>query len=449
MTTSSSTDWNPQLEQKRLQDAAELLLDRAKKMGADEVDLGCGSSQGLSVTVRNGEPEVLEFEKDRSFGVTVWVGGCKGSASTSDLSEASLQQCLQAAIDIAKYTQPDPYSGLADADQMAQNVPDLQLDHEWPLDSDQALELAGQAEASALAYPGIVNSEGGDLSTRRSVRVHANSRGLMALGQGSQHSLSAVVLAQDEQGMQRDYAYDSRRDPRALMSPEALGAQAAERTLARLNARSIKTGQYPVLFDPRMATGLIGTLSSALNGNSIWRQSSWLIDAMGQQILPEWVDLEERPHIVGANGSGAIDGDGIATRQQSFIQSGRVESWVLDVYAARRLQLQSTGNSGGTRNLWLPGGQGTQADLLKQMDRGLLVTEMMGQGVNAVTGDYSRGASGFWVENGEIQHPVEGITLAFNLRELWPTLAAIGGDYDDRGRIIASSLLFPQVSVAA
>ncbi|MGB0964825.1 MAG: metalloprotease PmbA [Litorivicinus sp.] len=449
MTTSSSVDWNPQLEQKRLQDAAELLLDQAKTLGADDIDLGAGSSQGLSVTVRNGEPEVLEFEKDGSVGVTVWVDGCKGSASTSDISPAALQNCLQAAMDIAKYTQPDPYSGLAEADQLAREIPDLELDFDWPIDSDRAMQLAGEAEAAALSHPGIVNSEGGDLSTRRSVRVHANSRGLMALSQGSQHSLSAVVLAKDSEGMQRDYAYDSRRNPAQLQAPEQIGHEAAERTLARLNARPIETGHYPVVFDPRMAQGLIGTLSSALNGNAIWRQSSWLIDAMDQQVLPEWAELQERPHLRSGNGSSPIDGDGLATREQSFIQQGRVCSWVLDVYAARRLSMVSTANSGGTRNLWLPGGQGSQADLLRQMDRGLLITEMMGQGVNAVTGDYSRGAAGYWVENGVIQHPVQGITLAFNLRSLWPTLAAVAGDYDDRGRIIASSMLFPSVSVAA
>lgn len=449
MTTSSSTSWDAQLEQKPLQDAAERLLARAKKLGAEQVELGAGSSQGLSVTVRNGQPEVLEFQKDRSFGVTVWIEGRKGAASTSDLSPEATERCLQAAIDIARHTQADPHSGLAQPDELATDVAELDLDHDWPMDSDQALALAAQCEAAATAAPGIVNSEGADLSTRRSVRVHANSHGLMACTAGSQHSLSAVVLAQDEQGMQRDYAYDSRRNPAALQSPEQIGQLAAQRTLARLNSRPIKTGQYPIVFDPRMSQGLIGTLSSALNGNSIWRQSSWLQDAMGEQILPQWATLAERPRIPGANGSSAIDSDGVATREQAFIEQGRIASWVLDIYSARRLDLKTTGNGGGTRNLWLPDGQGTQDDLLAEMGTGLLITEMMGQGVNAVTGDYSRGAAGFWVENGQIQHPVQGITLAFNLRELWPTLARVGGDYDDRGRIIASSLLFPTISVAA
>ena len=444
-----SSDWNPQLEQKRLQDAAQQLLERAKDLGAEQVDLGAGSSQGLSVTVRNGEPEVLEFEKDRSLGLTVWVNGCKGSASTSDLSESAINACLQAALDIAKHTQADSFSGLPEENELAGELMDLSLDHAWDLDSTQAMELAGQCEAAALADPNIVNSEGGDLSTRRSVRVHANSRGLMALTQGSQHTLSAVVLAQDSEGMQRDYAYDSRRDPKALQDPSAVGQEAARRTLARLNARPIKTGHYPVVFDPRMAQGLVGTLAGALNGNAIWRQSSWLQDSMDQAILPNWAELAERPHLMSGNGSSAIDGDGLATRAQSFIQDGVVRSWILDVYAARRLQMQSTGNGGGARNIWIPGGQGSQEDLLAQMGTGLLITEMMGQGVNGVTGDYSRGAAGFWVENGQLVHPVQGITLAFNLKTLWPTLAAVAGDYDDRGRIIASSLLFPSISVAA
>ena len=444
-----SKDWNPQLEQKRLQDAAQKLLEQAKKLGADQMDLSAGSSQGLSVTVRHGEPEVLEFEKDRSLGLTVWVNGCKGSASTSDVSDGAIQSCLQAALDIAKHTQADPFSGLPDPDQLAQQLPDLSLDHDWPLDSQQAMELAGQCEAAALSDSRIVNSEGGDLSTRRSVRVHANSQGLMALTQGSQHSLSAVVLAQDSQGMQRDYAYDSRRNPEQLTDPAQIGHDAARRTLARLDARPIQTGHYPVVFDPRMSQGLVGTLAGALNGNAIWRQSSWLLDAMGQAILPSWASLEERPQLSGANGSSAIDSDGVATRQQAFVQEGVIESWILDVYAARRLKQASTGNGGGARNLWLPGGQGSQTDLLSEMGTGLLITEMMGQGVNAVTGDYSRGAAGFWVEGGQIQHHVQGITLEFNLKDLWPTLARVAGDYDDRGRILASSMLFPRVSVAA
>ena len=449
MTPSHSDQWDAQLEQKRLQVAAEQVLEQAKKLGAEQVDFGAGSSQGLNVTVRNGQCEVLEYQKDRSLGVTLWVNGQKGSASSSDLSAKSLSACVQAAINIAKHTQPDPYSGLAEPELLAQQTPDLSLDHAWDLDSDQAIELARAVEQAAVEVPGIVNSEGGDVSTRRSVRVHYNSHGLQASGQSSQHSLSAVVLAQDEQGMQRDYAYDSRRNPAQLQTAQQIGQEAAKRTLARLNAGSVATGQYPVVFDPRMAQGLIGTLSGALNGNSIWRQSSWAMDLMGQSLLPEWASLEERPLLIGANGSAGIDGDGVPTREQSFIVDGKVESWILDVYAARRLDLTTTGNAGGTHNLWIPGGQLSKSELLAQMDRGLLITEMMGQGVNAVTGDYSRGASGFWIENGQIQYPVQGITLAFNLKTLWPTLAAIGSDYDDRGRILASSMLFPSVSVAA
>ena len=449
MTESVSSSWDQAAEQTRLQSACDKLLSVALKHGAHHADVGGSVSQGLNVTVRQGNKETLEFEKDRSISLTVWVDGQKGNAATNDLSDDALQRCAQAAIAIAQHTQADPYSGLADAQLLAEKALDLGQYVEAAVEPDQAFELARRCEAAALSDPNIVNSEGGDFSARFAVRVGANSHGQRIALPSSYYSLSAVVLGVDGEGQQRDYAYDVSRDLALLDAPESIGLDARQRTLARCGSRKIQSGQYPVVFDPRVSGGLIGTLSQALNGNSIWRQSSWLLDAMDQPILPAGYDLFEEPQRHGSIHGASVDGDGLPTRAQSFIQDGRVCSWVLDMYASRRLKLLPTGNGGGTRNLALSGGQGSQADLLAAMGTGLLITEMMGQGVNAVTGDYSRGASGFWVENGQIQHPVEGITVACNLKELWPTLAQVGADADQRGRIMAPSLMFPRMTVAA
>ncbi|QGG80987.1 metalloprotease PmbA [Litorivicinus lipolyticus] len=449
MTESVSFVWDPKREGAQLSDAAELMLSLAVKHGAHHAQMGANASKGLSVTVRNRAPETLEFENDRSIGLSVWIDGRKGSASTSDLSAAALEACVKAACSIAQYTEADPYGGLPEPEQLAQQADDLGQDFTLDISPEQAFDIARTCEARALDHADIVNSEGSDYSARRGVRVSANSHGQRLIQMSSQYSLSAVVLARDGDGLQRDYAYDYRRNADDLDSPESIGAMAQARTLARCAARPIKTGSVAVVFDPRVSGSLIGALSSALNGNAQWRQSSWLLGALGQSILPAGFDLFERPHLRGAMASSSVDGDGLVTRDQTFIEDGQVASYVLDVYAGRRLDLPSTGNAGGTRNLQLSGGQGSQADLLKQMGTGLLITEMMGHGLNAVTGDYSRGASGFWVDNGVIQHAVEGITVACNLKTLWPTLAAVAADADCRGSTHAPSLLFPAVTVAS
>ncbi len=448
MTESVSFVWDPKREREQLAEAAELVLSLAVKHGAHHAQMGANASRGLSVSVRNQSPETLEFENDRSVGLSVWIDGRKGGASTSDLSPQALERCAKAACAIAQYTEADPYGGLPEPEWLADSAEDLGQDFAMDVTPERAFEMARECEAAALDHADIVNSEGADYSARRGVRVTANTLGQRLSQASSQYSLSSVVLAKDGDGLQRDYAYDYARDPAALKASADIGGEAQARTLARCHARPIATGSMPVVFDPRVSASLIGALSGALNGNAQWRQSSWLLGALGDAILPAGIDLFERPRVRGAMASASVDSDGLLTRDQAFIEDGRVASYVLDVYAARRLKSTSTGNGGGTRNLQLTRGRGTQADLLKDMGEGLLITEMMGHGLNAVTGDYSRGASGFWVSGGVIQHAVEGITVACNLKALWPTLAGVADDADTRGSTHAPSLMFPAITVA-
>lgn len=449
MSESVFVNWQTAHEKARVAQAAERALAQAAKAGATSAECGAQTSQGVSMTVRLGKKEVLEFEKNQGLSITVWVGDQKGVASTSDLSPKAVDEAVAAATAIAQYTEGDPMALLPEADLMARDLPDLALDQDLHLSLEAASEWAAQAEQAALDQSGISNSEGASLSLRRSVRALFNSQGQAIAESSGAASGSVVVLAEDAQGMQRDYDWRSGRTLEALGEPTAIGLKAAEKTLARRNPQTLKTGTYPVVIDASLAGSLVGTLSAALSGSAQWRKASWLLDSVGQQILPRGYDLAENPLVAGAMGSSAVDSDGLARRPQSFIVDGVIDHYPVDVYAARRLGLAPTGNGGGTANLRITGGRGTQAELLKAMGTGLWVTEMMGQGANPVTGDYSRGAAGYWVENGVVSHPVDKLTLAAHLKSLWLSLAQVADDYDTRGRLHGASLLFPAVQVGS
>ncbi|WP_447893554.1 metalloprotease PmbA [Vreelandella sp. GE22] len=435
-------------QEKELVARAQEALALAKELGADEAEVGASVDQGLGVSVRLGEVETVELSRDQGIAVTLYVGKRKGSASSSDASSASIKAAVEKALAIAQYTGEDPAAGLADASLMATEFPDLDVHHPWALDTERATELALACEQAGRDVAGIHQSEGASLSSGEGVRVYANSHGFMGTQKGSSHSLSCMLIAQDEQGMQRDYDYTSARDPRALRDPESVGREAARRTLRRLGAKRPPTGTFPVLFDPSQASGLVGHLMGALAGGALYREASFLCDKLGEPLFPKWFSLEERPLEVGAMASSPFDGEGVQTRHNRFIENGRIASYMLSSYSARRLGMSTTGNAGGARNIRLEAPLESLDALLERMGRGVLVTELMGQGVNGVTGDYSRGAAGFWVENGKIQYPVEEFTIAGNLKTMFSGLSGLGDDLDTRGSIHTGSWLVDAMTVA-
>ena len=406
---------------------------------------------GLSVVVRNRELETVEFNNDRGFGITVYAGSRKGSASTSDSSDGAIVDTVRAALNIARYTEEDPCSGLAEAELMARDLPDLDLYYPWKIDVEHAQAIALESEAVALDFdPRIVNSEGAQVTSQRSYRVYGNSHGFLEGVAATRHSTSCVVIAQDGNGMQRDYWYTVARDPSELESHVEIGKTAAERTLARLGSRPIATGTFPVLFNPQMATGLIGHLIGAISGGSLYRKASYLLDSLGKTVIAPTITLAERPHIAKALGSAGFDGEGVATRAKGFVENGVVSSYVLGSYSARRLGMQTTANAGGVFNLEVAcDDRATPEELMQQMGTGLVVNELMGQGINLVTGDYSRGAGGVWVENGKPVHPVSEATIAGNLNDIFSGIVGVGDDVDRRGNVHCGSLLVKAMTVAA
>lgn len=434
----------------RLETLAEEALGLARGAGASSAEVGASLAGGLSVTVRKGEVETLEHQRDRGFGVTVYFGQRKGSASTSDLAPAAVRETVEKACTIARYTAEDPCAGLPDEEFMARNPPDLDLDHPWAIDADQAVVLARDCEAAGLdADARISNTEGGSLGTHRSLRVYANSHGFTGGYASTSHSVSCALIAGQGDGMQRDYWYSTARRAEDLEAPEAVGRRAAERTLRRLGARQLSTRSAPVLFAPELARGFLGHMMAAIRGGAQYRRSSFLLEAAGSQVLPSWMSLDERPHVPRAPGSAPFDAEGVATHDRSVVEAGVLQGYVLSTYSARRLGLQTTGNAGGIHNIFVRGdGQHDFDALLREMGRGLVVTELMGQGINPVTGDYSRGAGGFWVEGGEIVHPVQEITIAGNLKDLYLGIRATGSDVDRRGVIQCGSLLLDRMTIA-
>ncbi|SHI05821.1 metalloprotease PmbA [Ferrimonas marina] len=439
------------LEQQRgeLEQAVSRALEEAARLGLDSAEVAIQKQQGLSVATRNGEVETVEFNKDGAMGISVYRDGAKGNASTSDLSPQAIAATVQAAATIASQTTADPHNGLAEPALMASELPELDLYHPESIDPQQGVELAARAERAALAVDKrIVNSDGGSFNSHESLKVYGNSHGFIGSYASSRHSLSAVVIGQDEHGMERDYDYGVARRFADLPSPEAIGEKAGRDTAARLGARKIDTCTVPVLFNATQSVGLIGHLIGAISGASLYRNASFLKDHLGQAIFPEWLTLEERPHLKGGLASAPFDGEGVATQDRTLVENGVLQSYLLTAYSARRLGMANTGHAGGIYNWQLARNGGDLAAMLKQLDTGLFVTELMGQGVNGVTGDYSRGAAGFWVEKGEIQFPVHEITIAGNLKSMYRNMVAMGSDVDPRHSLAAGPILLESMKVA-
>lgn len=435
--------------QQDLQDLVALAIEEGRRLGATESEVGVSVDTGLSVTARLGEVETLEYQRDRGMGITIYRGKRKGTASTADLRPQAIRETVAKAFSIAGFTAEDECAGLPDPQDLAREFPDLQLSHPWGIEPDAARDLAVACEAAALnADKRIGNSEGATLSSHQGLRVFGNSLGFLGGFPSSMHSLSCVVVAQDNGEMQRDYWYSSVRDWRELEDGESIGKTAAARALRRLDAKKLATMTASVLFVPELARGLMGHFLGAIRGGSQYRRASFLLDAAGQQIFPSWVQISERPHIPKALASSPFDSEGVVTRDRELIKDGVLTGYVLSTYSARKLGLRTTGNAGGVHNLIVSSGQDDFQAMLKKLDRGLLVTELMGQGINGVTGDYSRGAAGFWVENGAIQYPVNEITIAGNLKDMYREIVAIGSDVDARGGIRTGSVLLEKMTIA-
>ncbi len=427
------------------------VLKQAKSLGADTAEAGISYGKGLSATVRLGEIETIEFNQDKALGITIYKGKRKGSVSTTDIHPDAIRASLEAACNIAEYTEEDPCAGLADPAHMARSVPDLDIYFPWQVSAEDAQKWAKECEASARAFDErIINSEGATFSTHTHYRAYGNTHGFIGAYPSTRHSLSCAVIGKSphSDAMQRDYDYTVARDAQDLDSRKSVGQQAALRTLRRLNARKIKTCDAPVIFASEIAGGLLGNFISAISGGNLYRKSTFLLDHLGKKIFPDFVQMKEMPHLRKGHGSAPFDQEGVATKEHDIIKDGILQSYVLSSYSARRLGLKTTGNAGGIHNLDVSVSDYDLPQLLQEMGKGLLVTEVMGPGINIVTGDYSRGAAGFWVENGEIQYPVEEITIAGNLKDMFAGLVAIGDDIEERGNILTGSLWINQMTIA-
>ena len=433
-----------------LSDLAAFSLERAKTLGATAAEVEISTSLGQDVTVRLGEVETIEHTRDKGLGITVYIGQKRGNASTTDLSRDAIERTVQAALAIAKYTAADEFAGLPDADRLARPpFSDFGLYYPWKLAVDDAIELGKRMEAAAFAVDKrINNSEGASVSTYESDFIYANSAGFSGGYPTSRHSASCTMIAASKQGMQRDYWYAVARDEPGLESAESIGRRAGERTVARLDAKKIASCEVPVLFEAPVASGLIGSFVNAVSGSSLYRKSSFLQDSIGQTVFSPLVTIREDPAIPGGLASGPFDAEGVTTVARDVVKDGVVQGYFLATYSGRKLGMQSTGNAGGNHNLVVVPGDLDFAGLVKKMDRGLVVTELMGQGVNNVTGDYSRGAAGFWVENGEIAYPVEEITIAGNMKQMFKDITAIGKDELALGSKRVGSILIERMSIA-
>jgi PmbA protein len=432
-----------------LSELAEQVLGLCRQQGADQAEVSLSEDSGLSVNVRMGEVETVERTQDRGVAVTVYFDQRKGTASTADIQLGSLKSTVEQACAIAQFTEKDTASGLADADRMATVFHDLDLWHPYAISADQAVEMALQAESSGREFDRrISNSDGASMSHGDSVAVYANSHGFSGAERSTHFSLSCSLIAGANDSMQRDYWYSSALRYSDLEAAASIGKQAAERTIRRMNPRSIDTGNYPVLFSAETARSLIGHFLGAVSGGALYRRASFLLDSVDTKLFPDWFSLLERPHIPRGFRSANFDAEGVATREQHLVQNGVLKHYLLGSYSARKLGLQSTGNAGGVHNLDATANAGDMNEMIRNMGRGLLVTELMGQGVNAITGDYSRGAAGFWVEGGQIQYPVDEITIAGNLKTMFQAIEAAGSDVDLRSHIRTGSILIGNMTVA-
>lgn len=435
-------------QRKTLENAVAQALELAK-VGADAAEVAVTKTTGISISTRFGEVENVEFNSDGALGITVYHQQRKGSASSTDLSPDAIARTVQAALDIARYTSPDPYAGPADKELLAFDAPDLDLFHPAELDAERGIELAARAEQISLQFdPRITNTEGGSFNSHYGIKVFGNSHGMLQSYSSSRHSLSSCVIAEHEGDMERDYAYTIARDINDLKTPEWVGEECARRTLSRLAPRRLPTMEAPIMFAAEVATGLFGHLVGAISGSSVYRKSTFLLDSLGKQILPEWLTINEQPHLLKGMASTPFDSEGVRTVERNIVENGVLQTWLMTSYSARKLGMQSTGHAGGIHN-WRIAGQGLGfEEMLKKMGTGFLVTELMGQGVSGVTGDYSRGAAGFWVENGEIQYPVSEVTIAGNLKDMWSNLVTMGDDIELRSNIQCGSALLEAMKIA-
>jgi len=425
------------------------VLELARARGASAAEADIGSGTGFSATVRWGEVEKIEHERDKGLSVTVYVGKRKGSASTSDFSDKALAESVSAACNIVRYASEDPCAGLAEAGLMAKEIPELDLYHPWDITPERAIEIAIECENIARTCDKrINNSDGTVVSTYSGMHAYGNTQGFAGGWPWSSHTIDCTLLAEHAGNMQRDGWYSKCRDHRELEDIKLIGAEAARRTVQRLGARKLTTRNVPVIFEAPVASGLFSAFITAVSGGSLYRRASFLLDTLGKQIFAKHLRIYEQPHLKKALGSAPFDNDGVATKARDIVKDGVLQGYVLSSYSARKLGLQTTGNAGGVHNLIIEPGTQSLADLIKQMDTGLFITDMIGFGVNQVTGDYSRGASGFWIEHGEIQYPVEEITVAGNLKDIYQRIVAIGNDVDHRGNILTGSVLIENMTVA-
>ncbi len=442
-----------QVDASRLGELREVVagaLSEAESTGASQAEADVSLQRGLTVTVRLGEVDTIEYHRDRGLSVTVYFGKSKGSASTADLRPAAVRETVVKASAIAQHTAADDCAGLPDPEALAREIPDLDLYHPWHIEPEQAVQLARECEAAGLGCdPRLKNSEGATVTTHSGVRVHGNSQGFLAGFPSTSHSVSCALVAQERQDMQRDYWFTVARNPAALEPASAIGKRAAQRALRRLGARRLTTRRAPVLYAPELARGLFGHFIGAISGTSQYRRSSFLLNAAGETVFPSYLNIIERPHLLQGLASSPFDAEGVATRDRELVGAGVLQGYVLGSYSARKLGLKSTGNAGGIHNLLVSSGQtGSFEQLLQRMGTGLYLTELMGQGVNGVTGDYSRGASGFWVENGAIAYPVHEVTIAGNLREMLRSIVAVGSDVDVQGAVRTGSVLIEAMTIA-
>ncbi|MEZ0231777.1 MAG: metalloprotease PmbA [Methylophilaceae bacterium] len=446
----SDSDSNFSYSLDELKDISTKVLALAKAAGASAAEADVSLGVGQNVSVRLGETETIEYNRDKGMSVTVYFGQQRGNASTSDLSPQALYDTVAAACNIAKYTAKDTFCGLADSALMAKDFPDLDLDHPWNLSVDQAIELAKECEAAARAVDTrINNSEGASVSTSQGIFAYANSHGFVGGYPSTRHGISCSVIAEEGESMQRDYWYSSARLSQDLDSPVMIGHKAGERTVRRLGSRPIKTAQVPVLFEAPLASGLISNLISAISGGSLYRKSSFLLDSLGKQVMSSNISIYEEPHLKRGLASSIFDNEGVATHARDLVKDGVLQGYMLSSYSARKLGMTTTGNAGGNHNLIISHGSEDFNGLLNMMGTGLLVTELLGHGLNMVTGDYSRGAAGFWVENGVIAYPVEEITIAGNLKDMLKQIVAVGSDVLVQGSKQTGSILIERMTVAA
>ena len=436
-------------QEQTLRDAVSFAIDTAQKAGAT-AEVGVTKVSGLSVSTRLQEIENVEFTNDGALGISVYLGQQKGNASTSDLSEEAIKNTVEAALAIAKYTSPDDCTGLADKELMAFEAPDLALYHSANVDVEQATKLALEAEKAALEYDEkIVNSNGASFNSHTGVRVYGNTHGMLQSYLSSRYSLSCSVIGGELDQLENDYEYTVSREFDALSSADWVGQNCAKKVIARLNPQKLTTREVPVIFLNDVATGLISHLTGAISGGSLYRKSSFLLDHLGKQVLPDWFQISERPHLLKRLASTPFDSEGVRTQDLEIIQDGVLQTYLLTSYSGRKMGMQSTGHAGGIHN-WLvkPNLTGGLTALLRQMSTGLLVTDVMGQGVNIVTGDYSRGAAGFWVENGEIQYPVAEITIAGQLQDMLKNIVAVADDVEHRSNIQTGSILLDKMKIS-